>query len=339
MAKVLVIRFSAIGDVAMTIPVLYAAAKANPNDSFTVVTQTFMTQLFVNQPSNVHVLGVDTKGSEKRLGGFLRFAFRLAGQPYDIALDLHNVIRSRILDLMFRLKGKRVFRIDKQRKQRKQITRKPPKTIAPLRSTTDSYAEVFHQAGFCFEDTFTSLLDGWHNESSSVFGEKKGRWIGFAPFAKHAGKVYPIDEMERVIEYFAKQPATTLFFFGGGGYEEAVLSQWEYQYPNTCCVAGRYNLVQELELISRMDLLVSMDSANMHFASLAGTKVISIWGATHPYAGFYGYKQCENLAIQAELPCRPCSIYGNKRCYRGDWACLHAITPDSIIAKIEQTLQ
>ncbi|MDR0795184.1 MAG: glycosyltransferase family 9 protein [Tannerella sp.] len=340
MAKILIIRLSAIGDVAMTIPVIYSAAKANPGDSFTVLTQSFLLPLFINRPPNVMLIGMETKGSEKKLGGLLRFAFSLANRKYDMVLDLHDVIRSRIIDLVFRLKGKRVYRIDKKRKERKHLTAKPPKEITPLTAVTACYTDVFNRAGFNFDDIFTSLFADNQDESFTLplFGEKKGRRIGFAPFAKHRGKIYPVDEMEKVIEKLSKQPDTTLFFFGGGGYEEAVLSRWELQFPNTYCVAGRFTLFHELELIRRMDLLVCMDSANMHFASLTGTKVVSIWGATHPYAGFYGYKQNPQYAIQVELPCRPCSIYGNIPCHRGDYACLRQITTEQIIDKIHFAL-
>ena len=340
MAEVLVIRISAIGDVAMTIPVIYSAANANPGDSFTVLTQTFLIPLFINRPPNVKMLGVDTKGSEKKLGRFLRYAFALAGQHYDMVIDLHGVIRSRTIDLLFRLKGKRVFTIDKKRKKRKQLTAKHPKMIAPLPAMTTCYADVLHRAGFRFEDTFPSFFArSEHIAPLPVSDEKKGRRIGVAPFARHHGKIYPVDEMEKVIEHLSKQPDTTLFFFGGKGYEEAILSQWEYQYPNTCCIAGRYSLVQELESLSRMDVLVSMDSANMHLASLVGTKVVSVWGATHPYAGFYGYKQNPDYAVQVELPCRPCSVYGNKPCHRKDYACLKQITPEQIVEKINFALE
>jgi ADP-heptose:LPS heptosyltransferase len=307
-----------------------------PDDSFTVITQKFLTPLFIHPPSNVNILGIDTKGKEKKLGGFLRFVFGLSGQQYDMVLDLHNVIRSRMLDFIFRLKGKRVYIVDKKRKERKRLTRKPPKTIVPLPAMTTCYADVFRRAGFRFEDTYTIPEN---IAPLSIFGEKTGQWIGFAPFAKHAGKIYLVDEMEKVVAFFAKQPGTSLFFFGGGGYEETVLSQWESQYPHTHCVSVRYSLVQELALLSRLDVLVSMDSANMHFASLTGTKVVSIWGATHPFAGFYGYKQHRDYAVQVELPCRPCSVYGSRPCHRNDYACLKQITPEQIIDKITFVLE
>jgi ADP-heptose:LPS heptosyltransferase len=341
MAKVLIIRLSAIGDVAMTIPVIYSAARAHPSDSFTILTQTFLMPLFINRPENLNILGINTQSSEKTLGGFLRFVSVLRKYKYDTVIDLHSVIRSWIIDLIFRLKRKRVFILDKKRDEQKQLVCKPPKDIRPLRAMTARYADVFHAAGFHFEETFISLYDGQPAgiKAAPPFDEEKtGRWIGIAPFARYRGKVYPVDEMETVVETLSAQPHLSIFLFGARGYEEAILSQWEFQYPHTRCVAGRYSLDRELSLISRLDVLVCMDSANMHFASLVNTPVISIWGATHPFAGFYGYHQPESSAIQTDLPCRPCSIFGKKPCHRGDWACMTQIAPEQIVRKINDCL-
>ncbi|MDR1223992.1 MAG: glycosyltransferase family 9 protein [Tannerella sp.] len=342
MSKILVIRFSAIGDVAMTIPVVYAAAEANPEDSFTVLTQTFLMPLFMNRPSNVNVMGVNTKSTEKSFRGFLRYAFILRKYKFDRVLDLHSVIRSRIVSSVFRLGGKPVFRISKGRRERKSLTRRPPKEICPLRPVVARYADVFHAAGFGFNETFVSLYDKNPVDEGvikTVAGSRKGYWVGMAPFARHKGKIYPAGKMEKVVEQLSKREDMTLFLFGGRGDEGRILSQWEMKYNHTVNTVGRYSLDMELALISRLDVLVSMDSANMHLASLTGTTVISVWGATHPYAGFYGYHQREDLAVQLDLPCRPCSIYGNKPCYRGDWACMNEIQPEQILKKITGYLE
>ena len=119
----------------------------------------------------------------------------------------------------------------------------------------------------------------------NLAGTKTGKWIGIAPFAKHRGKIYPTGEMELVMAELSDREDFTIFLFGGRGYEEALLDQWAFEYPRVKSVAGKYSLDQELALISRLDLLICMDSANMHFASLVGTRVLSVWGATHPYAG------------------------------------------------------
>ena len=106
-------------------------------------------------------------------------------------------------------------------------------------------------------------------------------------------------------------------------------------YPNTVNTMGKLNLERELMLISYLDVMLSMDSANMHLASLMGTRCVSIWGSTHPFAGFLGYGQSENDVVQIkDLTCRPCSVFGDKECYRGDWACLEEINIQQIINKI-----
>ena len=101
---------------------------------------------------------------------------------------------------------------------------------------------------------------------------------------------------------------------------------------------GKLNMRTELNLMSHLDVMLAMDSGNMHLASLVGTPVVSVWGATHPYAGFMGWGQSEKNAVQISLPCRPCSIFGNKPCIRGDYACLRQITPNQIIEKVESLL-
>ena len=85
--------------------------------------------------------------------------------------------------------------------------------------------------------------------------------------------------------------------------------------------------------------MLSMDSVNMHLASIAGTRVVSLWGATHPYAGYLGYGQSHDDVIQADLDCRPCSLHGNRLCKRGDYACLTQIDPITVADHVEKHLK
>jgi ADP-heptose:LPS heptosyltransferase len=337
MSKALIIRFSAIGDVAMTVPIVYSAAKANPEDSFTVLTQTFLMPLFLNKPANVNVMGVNIRSTERTFWGLLRYAFLLRKYKFDKVLDLHNVLRSWLVDAVFFAGGKKIFKIDKSRKERKRLIARPPKEIRRLRPVTERYADVFRRAGFVFDGTFVSLFEN-RPVKESFPEEKRGKWIGIAPFAKHKGKIYPLEKMETVIKQISETEDMTVFLFGGRGGEAEKLKKWSEKYPDVRNVAGCYLFDKELALISKLDVLVSMDSANMHLASLAGTKVVSIWGATHPCAGFYGYRQNPDNAIQTDLPCRPCSIFGNKPCYRGDYACLNEIVPEKIVRKVVDLL-
>lgn len=341
MARILVLRISAIGDVAMTIPVIYSAARSNPGDTFTVVTQAFLKPVFMNRPPNVEVVGINTRGRERKLSGLLRFAAVLSRQRYDRVLDLHDVLRTKIVRFVFRTKGVPVFVIDKARKERKKLTRRKHKALEPLRPVTERYRDVFRRAGLAFTVPFTCLFpDGPADvpRPEASVGEKSGKWIGIAPFAKHPGKIYPIEKTEQLVEMLSADPGYRIFLFGGRGKEEFILEHWARLYPRVTSVVGRFALDTELVLISRLDVLFSMDSANMHFASLVGTPVVSVWGATHPYAGFYGWRQDPAHCIQADLPCRPCSVFGDRPCFRGDWACMQAIAPDAVFEKIEKIL-
>jgi len=106
------------------------------------------------------------------------------------------------------------------------------------------------------------------------------------------------------------------------------------KYSGVKSVAGELSFAQELELIAGRELMLTMDSANMHFACCMRVPVISIWGATHPYLGFYGWGQDIEMAVQSSIECRPCSSSGKKECFRGDYACLNEITPDMVFKKI-----
>lgn len=160
------------------------------------------------------------------------------------------------------------------------------------------------------------------------------KWIGIAPFAAHKGKIYPLEKMERVIELLLeREPNCRIFLFGGGAEERELLTQWESRHDRcTCALLG--SLYNELVLMSHLDTMVSMDSANMHLASLTGTRVVSVWGATHPFAGFMGWNQSPADAVQTTLPCRPCSIFGNKPCLHGNYPCLNSITPEEIVERV-----
>jgi ADP-heptose:LPS heptosyltransferase len=171
-----------------------------------------------------------------------------------------------------------------------------------------------------------------------IGGTKTQQWVGISPFAQHKQKVYPLHKMEFVVLSLAKL-GYKLFIFGGGKAEEKTATEWESTHPNIVTLVNKLNLSNELNLISHLDLMVSMDSAGMHLASLKGIPVISVWGATHPSAGFLGYGQNLNDAVQLDLYCRPCSVYGNLPCYRGDFACMNNLPENLIINKVTEKLK
>ncbi len=343
MSRILIMRFSAMGDVAMTVPVITSFALEYPQLEITILSRDIFKPLFAQMPPNVTFMGIHFNGEYKGLGGLNSLFNELSAMKFDYVADFHDVLRTKYLRLRFKMQGVKVQKIDKGRKGKKLLTRRSDKKRVMQPSSFCRYADVIQRLGFSLSLNFKSIYGESHGNIDaieSVVGKKTvgESWIGIAPFAKHKGKIYPAELMEIVVAHFANRPNTKVFLFGGGNHEKKIIDGWVDKYPTLYSMIGKLKLNSELALISNIDVMLSMDSANMHLASIVNTPVVSIWGATHPYAGFMGWQQPLTNAVQIDLECRPCSIYGNKACYRNDYACLWNIKPDSVISKIESVL-
>ena len=336
---ILITRFSAVGDVAMTIPLLYSLSDAYPRHRFIFVSRERFGQFFINKPENIDFIGINPV-RYKGLSGLFRLYRELSLYEPDMLADLHDVLRTKILRTYFKLFGRiKVASIDKGRKEKAALT-KPGKTNKQqLKSTFERYSEVFTKLGLPFTPSFTSLFKdnkGYIGDFATFIPPKgDDRWIGIAPFARHGGKIYPLDKMEQVVAQLSQQEQAKLFFFGNGPEEEKTINQWCDRYPNCISFIGKTDFNGELRLISHLDAMLCMDSANMHMASLVGTPAVSVWGATSPLAGFLGWQQHMDDCIELQLECRPCSIFGNKPCRYGDYRCMN-IEPRIIAEKIIQ---
>jgi ADP-heptose:LPS heptosyltransferase len=336
MKRILIIRLTAMGDVAMTVPAVAALRAQYPDLKISILTTPFF-QAFFREVPDLDFVAFDKKGRHKGLGGIVRLwkDIRKQYKITDVA-DLHNVLRSKLLRTLFRLSGAHIATIDKGRAEKKALTLIENKVRIPLEPTIERYADVLGQLGHPVEIPERAERNPQPVPEAiiEIAGKKSGTWIGIAPFAQHQGKIYPLAKLGKIVENLSQKENTTLFIFGGGPKEQAVADEWAGKYPNTISAIGKIRLPGELDLISNLDCMVSMDSSAMHMASLYGIPVISVWGATHPYAGFMGWGQSEENAVQLDLPCRPCSIYGNKPCIYGDYRCMGGITPEMIESKI-----
>jgi len=341
--NILVFRFSALGDVAMTIPVFWALEKDYPDVKITFVSRGFAGPL-TNSLSNVRFIKLDDKGRHKGLWGIVRLFWDLKKvDDWDALADLHDVLRTKILRFLFLFVGVKGKVINKGRASKRKLTRKSNKKLVQLEHSVDRYADVFKRMGLpaksvsSFNGIFASKPDLLKYETL-IQKVDPVRLVGIAPFAKHKGKMYPLPLMQRVINELSADTTISLILFGGRGEEQQILEKIANESQNVYSLAGLLALDEELEVMANLDVMVSMDSANMHLATLSGARVVSIWGATHPFAGFYGWQQNPENAIQLDLFCRPCSVFGNKPCYRKDFACMNELAPSLITAKVKELL-
>ena len=333
--KIVVLRFSAMGDVAMVASVLREFAVQNPQVELVMVSRGAF-EPFFNDINNLTFHAIEPKTKHKGIFGLYRLFKELQDYQPTAVADLHENLRSRILSAYFSIAGLNVRRIDKGRAEKKALTRNHNKIFKQLRLTVERYADVFRALGYHINLSHELQPNPKKLpiELTNLFEDKSKIKIGISPFAQHIYKVYPLEQMEVVIAQLVKLNYE-VFLFGGGKKEQEVATKWEDKFQNAHNLIGKFSLNEELAIISNLDLTLTMDSAGMHIASLMGVRAISIWGPTHPFAGFLGYGQLASDCIQIENPSRPNSIYGNKPCICGVTPCIALIEPSTIVHKLK----
>ena len=339
--NVLVMRLSVLGNVAMAIPVLYPVCNANPDTRFIMLTKKWPASMFHDRPANLKVVDFDVNENHSGLLGLLKLSARLY-KMYDIdaVADLHNVSGTWIIDAYMRARGAAVARMDREkRKRRKLVSHRSSEPVTPIH---DRYRNVFKQLGIEAPDDFTHLYDSrdWPKSPIVLDKEDGQRWIAISPFSSHRQKAYPLELMEKVIAELCKHENYRIFLLGGGKIEKIALRSIARQYKNVVSMAEvKHTFIDEYALLGKCDLMLTMESANMHLASLVDLQAMTIWGPTSPACGYLGYNQVVEDDIQLDMDCRPCSITGDKPCKYGDFPCLKDIKPEDIVQRVIEAVE
>ena len=341
-----VFRLSAMGDVAMTVPVLRALVTQNPEINITFVSRPFYKPFFSNIP-NVTFYEIDLKKRHKGFFGLLRLFFDLKKLKINAFADLHNVLRSKIVRTLFQLSGIKTAFTNKGRKEKKALTSSKNKVFKPLKTMVERHVETFKKLGISIDVSKTTFPE------KSVLSQKiraiidfdpSQNLIGIAPFAQYESKVYPKDLMQKVIDELAKKPNNKILLFGSNQEMEQLnqfINQNNKETKNIIVVASKLSFYEELQLLSNLKVILSMDSGNAHIAAMLGVNVVTLWGATHPFAGFSPFNQpLENclLSDRNQFPLLPTSIYGNKK-VAGYEDVMRTIVPENVVNKVNAFLK
>ncbi len=332
--------FATLGNVAMTIPIVYQVCKANPNISFTLSTRKENVEIFVSKPANLTVVGVEMKKYRTFVGAIRLAKNLLLRYNFDAVADLQGSAYTWCIDKYLAWKKLRVATLDRCRKDCRKLTSgKLRQSIPPIQ---ERLCEVMTKLGLNHGDELVTILNDDAAINSKIVPEKgEGeKWIAIAPFTNHKGKAYPIEQMQLIVTELARWDGTHIFLFGNGKNERAILDSIMRRYKNVTSVPhlDDHTMPDELDLMHHCDVMITLDSANMHLAALVSLPVVSVWGATHPWCGEMGWHQAMRDTVQLDLDCRPCSMTGNKRCRYGDYHCLHDISPEMIIKKVKRVL-
>ncbi|MEE9361860.1 MAG: glycosyltransferase family 9 protein [Cellulophaga sp.] len=339
---ILVIRLSAMGDVAMTVPVISALTQQYPGVKITILTRSFFKPMFATLP-NVTIHVADVKNKHKGVLGLWKLYKELKELSIDAVADVHNVLRSNILKRYFSLSKIPFAQIDKGRAEKKELTSPTKKEFRQLQTTHERYASVFRALGFPIDLSKIRLPSKQvlSDNTLKIIGSDTKKRIGIAPFAAFSGKMYPLELMEEVVKYLQETGKYKILLFGGGESEKEQLKMWSNSYDDSINCAGELSFEEELVLISNLDMMVAMDSGNAHLAAMFSIPTVTLWGVTHPYAGFYPFGQDKNNAILADrekYPLIPTSIYGNK-VPEGYEKVMETIAPATVFNKIKEILE
>ena len=337
-----------MGDVVLLVPVLRSFLATYPEVEVTVATRPKFASFF-KELKGVNVFAADVDTTYTGLNGLFRLFKDLHKQKFELVIDEHDHLRTKVLRTFFFFGGVAVQTFKKGRAEKKKITQAENKILTPLPHTVERYHQAFIQAGYEFK-----LTTGPHLQPSSENIKnvqewlsteqlsKNEKWIGIAPFAMHKSKIWSIENYQPLIQMLLSKRAYHFFLFGGGKKEVDFFNTLQEAFPRqVTVVAGVLKLEQELALMQQLDLMLCVDSSNMHLATLTGTPLLSIWGGTHPSVGFGPFQRDKEAILQIseqELPCRPCSVYGKETCYRGDFACLTKITVSTVADRVEHML-
>ena len=302
----LIIRLSSFGDVAMTVPVISVLRRRHPEFKITVLTTKFFSSLY-NQIPDIGFVYFEPK--HRSIAGLFNLSSEISKIKPDYIIDLNDVIRTKILRFFLIFKFGNIKVLNKGRSEKKSLIR--GMRLAPLKSMHQRYADTFASLNIKInlEDfIYYSKLEINNNFS---FSSNK-TLIGIAPFAKHACKEY---SMENTLKFINLLDTTfQILIFGAPGDEEQKIIKLCDNKSNRYAISSNYSLDQQMAIMSNLDVMISMDSANGHIASLFGINVITIWGATHPDAGYGPFNQPKENSILPDsnkFPNLPATIYGS----------------------------
>lgn len=321
-----------MGDVAMTVPVVRAFCNQFPNVKVTVLTRHAFNSFFRDMPQ-VKVINADVKNKHNGLMGLYKLSKELKYYHFDGLVDLHNVLRSNILK--FFLSIERCVQLDKGRTEKKALI--SGRIFEQLKTMHQRYADAFRALGYNIDLSKPSYpkRQPLNKALKKLIKISSKKTIGIAPFAAHKSKMYPLESMTEVIQELSKD--YTVLLFGGGKKEEAKLEILSKKFKSVINISGKLSMNQELDVISNLDLMLSMDSGNGHIAAMLGVKVITIWGVTHPFTGFIPFNQSLDSCLtvsKTKFPKIPTSAYGNK--YPKNYeAVISSILPTEITDKVK----
>lgn len=312
--KILVVRFSSIGDIVLTTPVV-RMLKTQLNTEVHFLTKAPYVSLFKNNPYVDSVFQIDKSINE--------VISDLKKENYDYVIDLHSNLRTQILKLKLGVSAKSFNKLNWE----KFLLTNFKTNILPDVHIVDRYLDTVKFLGITNDN---KGLDFFLSDADKVdLAEYPKDYIAFVIGGQHATKILPT---AKIISICKKLNKAVLLIGGPDDKARGDEISKESGAINAC---GDYSLLQSAFLIKNSAYVISHDTGMMHIAAAFKKKIYSVWGNTIPEFGMYPYlsdKNSKMIEVQ-DLSCRPCSKIGYDKCPKGHFKCMQEIDENQFLSE------
>lgn len=327
--RILIVRFSSLGDVLLTTPLIRALRARHPAATLSALTKQSWAPLLSANPHLDEVIAVAPGQSLVPLARALRSA------RFTALLDLHGSVRTRVLRLLVPgtwtgFDARRRFRRELVREHQDRYPDRVP--VAERYFEAAAALDVRPDGGPA--ELFTSPAAEARAEAwlGRVGFEDEAPLIALCPGAAHATKRWPVRHWRRLASTLARQ-GCNVAVVGSGGDRILAAEIATSAGRRAASAAGDLDLQASGALLRRSRAVVSGDTGPMHLATAVGVPVVALFGPTVEQFGFFPYR-ARAAVLQRDLPCRPCSTKGSPRCPLGHHQCLEEIMPEEVVARL-----
>jgi heptosyltransferase-2 len=335
--RILIIQTAFIGDAILTLPMIQKLKELYPSREIHVLSIQSTLDIFSSSPFVDKVLVIDKKGKQKSFFSFFNFVRKIKSNNYSLVYSPHRSFRSALIAYLIKADSSYCFSNSSLKFVYKNIVAYIP-----------SHHEVRRNLdliGFKSDDENWKILPQlivplYSKEKINSFFAKfntNNNFVTVAPGSVWNTKNYPIEYYEKIVEYFVEKQFHVIII---GGAKDKVLCDGlaEKFSSNVYSVAGEFSILETVELLKRVKILISNDSAPTHLAMCADIPVLTIYCSTVQDFGFFPYNNKSKFISYDALDCKPCGIHGHKECPLKTFDCGWKLKPEFVISKIEEIL-